>query len=146
MIFLILLSHLNNTGKGNAMRQSPIKSGLIVFIQDIAKELADSQKSLQEHITEQRACTAFGETAFRDLQLAESASHALNFTIEFVKGEEFAKLTEEEVAEIIQNHINDKHRREVNFFKNGINPRDVIYASGVMQVKIGLEKVLKKTL
>lgn len=128
------------------MTQSTIKSRLVSLIQDTAKELADSQATLQKFITEQRACTSFGETAFRDLQLAESASHALNITIEYVNSDEFETLTEDEVAEMVQNHINYTCRREVNFFKNGLNPRDVIDASGVMQIKIGLEKVLKKSL
>jgi hypothetical protein len=124
---------------------STIKNRLVAFIEDIAKELTDSQTLLQKHIVNQTASSASGEKAFRDLQIAEAASHALNIGSAFVEGKEFAEMTETEVSKVLEDHIAELCNRRTSLFKNGLNERYVIDSSGVMQIAVGLERLLKRS-
>lgn len=95
-------------------------------------------------IAEQRVSSKFGDTAFRDLQIAESAYHSLGFSSTYLNGEEFQNMTDDEVSDMVTDNIADAERRSIHLFRKGLSERQEIDAAGLMQTKIGLEEVLQK--
>ena len=112
-----------------------------------AKEREDCKEDLFKSIERHRADSAFTESSFSSLQRAESALKAISFvTKEWLESDEFKNLTQEQVVEMVQNYLNeDLARREKHLFNNSLHSKDVIEASGVMEVKYALLNLLART-
>tara|TARA_Y100001936_G_C15613268_1_gene427766 strand:- start:29 stop:415 length:387 start_codon:yes stop_codon:yes gene_type:complete len=124
-----------------------INERLADLFNTFAKEREDCKEDLFKSIERHRADSAFTESSFSSLQRAESALKAISFvTKEWLESDEFKNLTQEQVVEMVQNYLNeDLARREKHLFNNSLHSKDVIEASGVMEVKYALLNLLART-
>jgi len=132
--------------EGNDIMKS-INERLADLFNTFAKEREDCKADLFKSIERHRADSAFTESAFSALQRAESALNAIGFvTKEWLESDEFKNLTQEQVVDMVKGYVEqDLARREKHLFKDSLNPRNVIEASGVMEVKYALLNLLDRT-
>jgi len=124
-----------------------INERLADLFNTFAKEREDCKTDLINSIDKHRADSDFTTTAFGRLQRAESALRFMGFiTEDWLETEEYKSLTQEQVVDMVKGYVEeDLARREKHLFKDSLNPRKVIEASGVMEVKYALLNLLART-
>ena len=124
-----------------------INERLADLFNTFAKEREDCKEDLINSIERHRADSDFTTVAFGRLQRAESALRFMGFiTGDWLETEEYKSLTQEQVVDMVQNYLDqDLARQEKRFFKDGLNPKTVNEASGVMEVKHALLNLLART-
>jgi len=124
-----------------------INERLADLFNTFTKEREDCKNDLINSIETRRADSDFTTVAFGRLQRAESALRFMGFiTKDWLETEEYKSLTQEQVVDMVQSYLDqDLARQEKRFFIDGLNPKCVNEASGVMQVKQSLLNLLART-
>lgn len=100
-------------------------------------------KNLSSKSKKNQLTGTFGEAHVQHAQRTESLIKALDLTPEFIAGEEFENLTDEQIQDWIDGSYKSMKRRENDYLRGGISERDMYQLSGVAQYRVFLEQFIK---
>lgn len=125
------------------MSRKTAKQLLADFVTEAFNDHEKVKQELIEQIQKNQLTGTFGEAHVQHAQRTESLIKALDLTPEFIAGEEFEKLTDEQIQEWINGSYKSMKRRENDYLRGGISERDMYQLSGVAQYRVFLEQFIK---
>lgn len=129
--------------KNIQFKNKSIKEVLADHVLFLHNQLLQAQEDVLQKVKSMQASGVFFQPALESLQNAESAYQQLGWTHDFVKSDDYQGTESSQIRRILTERIEMLKLSEKNLFSNGLRSKNMVEASGIVQVRIAFEEILK---